>query len=218
MKKLLSIFFCIAIFSACTAQEKPTGVAKTIELNKNKKKEYLITITTKFGDIHAILFDDTPQHKMNFIALAQEKYFDSTTFHRVINNFMIQGGDPNSKDKDVRNDGMGGPNYTIPAEISHRHTYGAIAGARKADFMNPKRASSGSQFYIVQNHEGTPHLDNQYSVFGQVIKGLDIVDKIAVVQKGGNDRPIENIYITVKVELLKKKKITKLTGYEFKKL
>lgn len=215
MKKIISIILLIGLFSACSAQE-PKGEPKTIKLNDNSKKEYLITISTKFGDMQAILFDDTPKHKMNFIALAQEGYFDSTTFHRIIDNFMIQAGDPNSKDDNPSNDGLGGPNYTIPAEISHRHKRGSLAAARKSDFMNPKRASSGSQFYIVENHEGTPHLDNQYSVFGQVISGLEVIDSIAAQPQGQQNRPVDNIYLTVKVKLLKKKKITKKTGYEFK--
>ncbi len=216
MKRIISILLLTGCFSACTAQQQPTGEPKTIELNDNPKKEYLITISTKFGEMKAILFDDTPQHKMNFIALAQEGFYDSTTFHRIIDNFMIQGGDPNSKDDNPTNDGQGGPNFRIPAEIAHRHNRGALAAARQSDFVNPKRMSSGSQFYIVENHDGTPHLDGQYSVFGQVISGLEVIDSIAAQPQGQQNRPVDNIYMTIKVELLKKKKITKKTGYEFK--
>lgn len=181
---------------------------------KSSKKDYLITISTPFGEMKAILFDSTPKHKANFVKLAQEGFYDSTTFHRIIDNFMIQGGDPNSKDDDPFNDGRGGPDYTIDAEISPniKHQYGSIAAARKP---NPEKKSSGSQFYIVENKGGTPHLDGAYTVFGIVVQGLDVIDKIAEQKKDRMDRPVENIYMTVKVEYLKKKKITKLTGYKY---
>jgi cyclophilin family peptidyl-prolyl cis-trans isomerase len=130
---------------------------------------------------------------------------------------MIQGGDPYSKDDDPNNDGIGGPGYTLPAEFSagYKHVFGSLAAARQGDNINPKKESSGSQFYIVENRNGTPFLDGQYTVFGQVVKGLEVIEKIAVQPKGPSDRPLKNISMTLKAELLKKKKITERTGYQF---
>lgn len=175
----------------------------------------LVTISTSFGEMKVILFDATPKHKANFLKLTKEGFYNKTTFHRIIDNFMIQGGDANSKDDDPNNDGGGDIGYRIPAEIvlGLKHVRGALAAART---NNPQKESSGSQFYIVENHNGVPHLDNSYSVFGQVISGLDIIDKIAEQPKDYRDRPITTIPITVKAEKMKKKKITKLYGYQFK--
>jgi len=202
MKK---IFHCLIAFqlvffiqSNCLAQKK-------------LKKDYVVTITTEFGDIAVLLYENTPLHKKNFIKLATEKYYDNTTFHRIIQDFMIQGGDPNSKDKDVTNDGTGGPGYTIPNELSagHLHEPGALAAARMGDQVNPKMESSGSQFYIVENPSGTHFLDKSYTVFGQTINGMDVVHKIASQPKGPSDRPLKDIPMTVKAEKMKVKKIIK---------
>ncbi|MBC7391093.1 MAG: peptidylprolyl isomerase [Opitutaceae bacterium] len=184
---------------------------------KLSKKDNLITISTSLGSFTLLLFDETPKHKANFIKLTNEKYYDSTSFHRIIDGFMIQGGDPNSKDKDPNNDGAGGPGYTIPAEFNTKYTHvkGAVAAARMGDQVNPAKESSGSQFYIVENNEGTHFLDNNYTVFGQVIAGIDVVEKIAVQQKDGRDRPLNDIKMSVKNQLVKKKKITKLYGYKY---
>jgi cyclophilin family peptidyl-prolyl cis-trans isomerase len=184
---------------------------------KPAKKDMLVTISTQFGEIKLVLFDDTPLHKANFLKLADQGFYNNTTFHRIIDDFMIQGGDGNSKDDDPANDGAGDNGYRIPAEIvpTHKHVRGAVAAARLGDQMNPKRESSGSQFYIVENHRGTPHLDNKYTVFGQVIDGLDVIDKIAEQPKGYMDRPVSAIRMTVKVEKLKKKKITEQYGYQY---
>lgn len=182
-----------------------------------KGKDDVVTIHTNQGDIYIILYDETPQHKANFLKLAKEGYYDGTTFHRVIDDFMIQGGDPNSKDNDPNNDGSGGPGYTIPAEFVQKltHVKGAVAAARQGDRVNPKKASSGSQFYIVENDEGTHFLDTQYTVFGQVIKGLDVVEKIAKVKKDRRDRPMEDIKMTMTVKRMSKKKIQKQFGYAY---
>lgn len=178
----------------------------------------IVTISTSFGDMVVILYDETPKHKKNFIKLAKEGFYDGTSFHRVIKNFMIQGGDPYSKDNNPMNDGQGGPGYTIPAEFSdYTHIKGALAAARRGDMVNPKKESSGSQFYIVHNDNGTPHLDGAYTVFGQVIKGLEVIDQIANQTTGQMDRPEETIKITVKVEELKIRKIKKLYGYTYEK-
>jgi cyclophilin family peptidyl-prolyl cis-trans isomerase len=165
----------------------------------NSKRMDIIKIKTDFGDIFIWLYDETPKHKNNFLKLAREGFYNGTTFHRVIHNFMIQGGDPLSKDDNPYNDGTGGPGYEIDAEIfpAIKHVYGSVAAARN---NNPQKRSSGSQFYIVQNQRGTPHLDGDYSVFGQVIQGMETVEKIAVQKTGQNNRPVNDIKMTVTVE------------------
>ncbi|SNR43309.1 MULTISPECIES: peptidylprolyl isomerase [Hymenobacter] len=185
---------------------------------RKSKKDEVVTITTPQGAIRLILFDQTPLHKANFLKLATSGFYDGTTFHRVIPDFMIQGGDVNSKDDNPSNDGAGSPDEKmIPAEIrpEFTHKYGAVAAARSPDFVNPQRSSSASQFYIVENHRGTSHLNGAYTVFGQVISGLDVVDKIAAQPTAERDRPLTDIKMTVKVEKLKKKKITELYGYQY---
>jgi len=182
------------------------------------KKDEVVTITTSLGDIRLILFSDTPLHRANFLRKAKTGFYNGTTFHRVIPQFMVQGGDPNSKDSDPNNDGQGPSNEsTIPAELAagHKHDYGAVAAARQGDFVNPQRASSSSQFYLVENHQGTHFLDGQYTVFGQVIQGQEVIDKIAALPKDGRDRPLTDLKMTVKVERLRKKKITQLYGYAY---
>ena len=125
-------------------------------------------------------------------------------FHRVINGFMIQGGDPLTKDAANKpRFGTGGPNYTIPAEFvpEHRHKKGAIAAARRGDAVNPYKESSGSQFYLVQDERNCAALDGDYTVFGETIEGLDVIDKIAAVQTDGRDCPLQDVkIITVKLE------------------
>lgn len=161
-------------------------------------------IVTTMGTIRVKLYEDTPKHKKNFIRLAANKYYDGITFHRVINHFMIQTGDPYTRDYPDRTDvfGQGGPGYTIPAEIKgadgktlHLHKKGALAAARKSDRANPEKASSGSQFYIVQDANSCKQLDGDYTVFGETVSGLDIVDKIASVKTVEKDRPVTDIKI-----------------------
>ena len=138
------------------------------------KAIYLATIVTDKGNIVAELYQDTPGGTNNFVTLAQNGFYDGLTFHRVEPGFVIQGGDP-------AGNGSGGPGYTIPAEINHLHTKGALAWARTGDEVNPERNSSGSQFYVTL--DATPFLDGGYSVFGQVIEGMDVAEKIAVGDK-----------------------------------
>lgn len=161
-------------------------------------KEEIIELKTSFGTMYIWLYKETPKHRANFLKLAKEGYYDGTTFHRNIPGFVIQGGDPNSKDSNPNNDGQGGPGYTIDAEIlsSLKHEYGALAAART---NNPAKASSGSQFYIVVNKNGTPNLDGGYSVFGKVFKGMDAADDIVAQPTGSNDRPTTDIKMEVKV-------------------
>jgi cyclophilin family peptidyl-prolyl cis-trans isomerase len=182
------------------------------------KKDEVVTISTNLGDIRIILFSDTPLHRANFLQKAKSGFYNGTTFHRVIPQFMVQGGDPNSKDNDPTNDGQGPPNEpTLAAELAagHKHEYGAVAAARQGDFVNPQRASSSSQFYLVENHQGAHFLDGQYTVFGQVIQGQEIMDKIAALPKDERDHPLTDLKMTMKVDKLKKKKITALYGYTY---
>ena len=201
---LLSFFLALSFLNPLNAQK----------IKKNK--DYVVILNTKFGEIHLILYDDTPKHKQNFLKLVSEEFYEECTFHRVMNNFMIQGGDPESKPEgDQSKIGLGGPGYTVPAEIvsKYSHDKGALAAARQPDRINPEFNSSGSQFYIVQNEKGAHHLDKTYTIFGKVIKGLDVVDKIAEQPVGRGSRPLERIPINARLEWLKRKKIEKLYGY-----
>jgi peptidyl-prolyl cis-trans isomerase B (cyclophilin B) len=290
MNRLFSLVIVMLLFLA-------TGCAQ------DTKKDFLVTIKTPHGTMYAILYDETPQHKANFIKLVREKYYDSLLFHRVIQGFMIQGGDPDSRDaKPGQALGRGGPGYTLPAEINPKffHEKGALSAARMGDQVNPKKESNGSQFYIVQGtvypdsamkqledgatyqkknnclrqilempqyaslrqqiinkqqagdgawlqsffeksdtlivkvmpdykptkfspeqkdayskKGGAPHLDNEYTVFGKVIKGLEIIDKIAAVEKGIGDRPVVDQWMVITVEEVSKKKIEKEFGYVY---
>lgn len=209
MKRILFLVAFAAILTSCT-QDNGTYAE----------------ITTDYGTMKILLYDTTPQHRDNFIKLAKEGYYDGLLFHRVINGFMIQGGDPDSKNAAPGQPlGMGGPGYLIDAEIGAPHLKGALAAAQAP---NPQKRSSGSQFYVVQGQPltdaaldemerrknikyseaqrqlykeigGTPFLDNDYTVFGEVVEGLDIIDKIATVPTGDADRPVEDIRMTIKI-------------------
>lgn len=288
IKSFLSTAFLCLLLTACA---------------QDKKGEYVVTIKTSYGDMVAILYNETPKHKENFIKLANSKFYDSLLFHRVIPEFMIQGGDPESKKAAAGQPlGNGGPGYTVEAEFRSNlfHERGAIAAARTSDAVNPTRASSGSQFYIVQGKKytteeldqyeqslrnnkksqylreiimspkytglltqiqehqraqdgawlneffeksdtlivkekpdykpfaftaeqkttyttvgGTPFLDGDYTVFGKVIKGIEVVDKIAAVAKDAQNRPNEDVRMFVSVKQLSRKKIEKEYGYVF---
>lgn len=279
MKKvlLLAVVLCAALSCSMT-----NGNGSASDSNSNEKtdstKMTQVEIKTSLGDIVVELYNETPKHRDNFIKLAKEGYYDGVLFHRVIKDFMVQTGDGNSKTA-KKDDmlGSGDPGYTIPAEFvypKYFHKKGALAAARTGDQVNPQRASSGSQFYIVtgqvysedqlhmieQNMEygmkqslfqslamqhrqeieemqrngdraglerlqnelipqveaeyaknpakltqeqrqaytsvgGTPHLDGQYTVFGEVVKGMDVVDKIQNVQTGVNDRPVDDVKV-----------------------
>ena len=280
LKQKLLIFLLAALFFACG------------------EKDYLVTIKTKYGDMYAILYDETPKHKENFIKLAKEGFYDSLIFHRVMKGFMIQGGDPQSRNAPSGASlGTGGPGYTIPAEFNEKfiHEKGALSAARLPDQQNPQKASSGSQFYVVQGKKyreeelttdlnrlngyvqqylqikqdtalqsdmmnaynsrnndeivqklmeikddlettlnvsceipidndqlqaytttgGAPHLDKQYTVFGKVISGLEVIDKIAEQPTNPQNRPLEDIIMKVEVREMNKKKIAKDYGYDF---
>ena len=256
------------------------------------KKDYLVTIKTKYGDMKVILYDQTPEHKENFLKLAKNGDYDSTIFHRVIGNFMIQGGDVNAIEGNEEK-----IDYKIPAEFNDTlfHHKGALAAARQGDQINPTKASSGCQWYIVQgivysevelttdmqkinqylkeliqkpeystlqdelskiyyeegeaafnkklmdlrpvledefgedfNKDfpsdrlelytkigGTPHLDDEYTVFGRVVEGFEVIDKIASVETEARDKPIEDVFMTMEVETMNTKKLHKLYGSKY---
>jgi cyclophilin family peptidyl-prolyl cis-trans isomerase len=153
---------------------------------------------TTHGTMKIKLYSKTPLHRENFTNLVAENYYDGIRFHRVIEGFMIQTGDPLSRDTSMINSwGTGGPDKTVPAEFiaEYGHKKGAIAAARKGDMANPKKASSGSQFYIVHDPNTCIHLDGQYTVFGEVTEGLEVIDAIATVATDRYDRPYEDVMI-----------------------
>lgn len=155
-------------------------------------------IVTDLGTIRIRLYDETPEHRDNFAKLVSENFYDGVLFHRVIDGFMIQTGDPLTKDPSKASlYGTGGPGYTIPAEFNRAltHKKGAVAAARRGDAANPKKESSGSQFYIVQDAGNCSQLDGEYTVFGETVDGLDIIDKIASVDTDRRDRPVQDIHI-----------------------
>jgi peptidyl-prolyl cis-trans isomerase B (cyclophilin B) len=210
MNRLIFILsFCALVFSAC-----------------NKDDFTYAEIETEFGTMKVKLYNSTPKHRDNFIKLANEGFYDDLLFHRVISGFMVQGGDPDSKGAapDARLGG-GGPGYLIDEEIGALHVKGALAAARTS---NPEKKSSGSQYYIVQGKPqsdgaldaiesqkgvkyspeqrelyktlgGTPQLDNEYTVFGEVVEGIEVVDKIAAVQTAPGDRPLEDVKMKVRI-------------------
>ena len=158
--------------------------APTLAFNPDSlPQEPVFNIVTSKGTIKIKLYKETPLHRDNFVKLASKKFYDNILFHRVIKNFMIQVGDPLTKDPsaDPAKYGTGGPGYTIPAEImpQFKHKKGALAAARKGDKSNPARESSGSQFYFVESETGCSHLDGQYTIFGETIEGFDVIDAIA---------------------------------------
>jgi cyclophilin family peptidyl-prolyl cis-trans isomerase len=179
------------------AQTKSTVTTQT-QVQKQKK----FVIHTDYGDMKGVLYNETPKHRDNFIKLVNSGYYNGLLFHRVILGFMIQGGDPDSKTaKAGQALGMGGPGYTIPAEFNSKllHKRGALAAARLGGPSNPQKASSGSQFYIVENANGTHQLDNDYTVFGEITSGFDVITKIASVAKDKSDRPLKDIKMTIKM-------------------
>lgn len=224
---LLAFLFCVVGFLSISAAYR-----------YDSAKEEMVVISTKYGDMTVRLYPETPLHKANFLKLVNESFYDSTLFHRVIKGFMIQGGDPNSKGAAAGAAlGNGGPGYTIPAEFNSAfiHKKGALSAARQGDGVNPKKESSGSQFYVVQGKQvetadlermvtqknrdakdvssvyspeqintyntlgGTPHLDGDYTVFGEVVEGLDVIDSIANQPVDGRSRPIEDIVMSMKI-------------------
>lgn len=167
-------------------------------MERRLREEPEFEVVTSHGTMKLRLYSKTPKHRDNFVKLVADKYYDGMRFHRVIEGFMIQGGDPYSRDTAMIDRwGTGGPEYTVPAEFveEYHHKKGAVAAARKGDMANPRKASSGSQFYIVQDEYGCSHLDGQYTVFGEIYEGLDVIDRIATVATDRYDRPYEDVMI-----------------------
>ena len=207
MKRIM-ILAAIAIFAASCgprggkaegndAQADSTATKQT-EMEQKRIEEPEFDIITSKGTMRVKLYSKTPKHRDNFVKLGKENYYDGIRFHRVIEGFMIQAGDPYSRDT-AKIDlwGQGGPDYTVPAEFVNEywHKKGAIAAARRGDMANPTKASSGSQFYIVHDENACLHLDGQYSIFGEVIEGLEVIDRIATVDVDRYDRPYEDVFI-----------------------
>ncbi len=214
MKRIAFIISIVAAMTASCGQstekkaektsQKPddttsiTMEIKTENMEMKKIEQPEFDIVTTHGTMRIRLYDKTPLHRDNFVKLAAEKYYDGIRFHRVIEGFMIQTGDPYSRDTAMINKwGTGGPEWTVPAEFieEYHHKKGALAAARKGDLANPRKASSGSQFYIVHDPQNCAHLDGQYSIFGEVISGLEVIDKIATVDTDRYDRPYEDVII-----------------------
>jgi peptidyl-prolyl cis-trans isomerase B (cyclophilin B) len=276
MKKILGLLIVLSVvFTAC-----------------DKNKDAVVIIHTEFGDMKVILYEETPLHKANFLALAREGRYDSTKWHRIIKGFMIQGGNVNEKEGTVE-----AKSDRIPAEIidGYYHTKGSLAAARQGDDVNPEKMSSGVQFYIVHgktftetelttdlarlnqgvteilamekydtlrdqfvelrqvkdyegmnqlavkcksivedelgleldkpfdaerlalytSQGGAPHLDSEYSVFGRVVEGLDVIDQLAALQVARRDKPVKASYMTMEVAMVPKKKITEMYGYNY---
>ena len=240
MKKTTLIAVCLMAFVACkektttpTPEEPKAEIQTTTQTNtmenQNDTTQYYVNISTSFGDMVVKLYNETPKHRDNFIKLVKDGYFNDLLIQKVKKGFMIKGGDPASKNAGPNVQlGAGGPGYTIPAEFNRNfiHKKGALSAARQGDQVNPTKASSGSQFYIVQGKVtdaaqleqmgrqtgnsytpeqtaiyssigGTPFLDNQYTVFGEVIKGLEVIDKIAAVKTAYGDRPQQDVKMTM---------------------
>lgn len=207
MKRIVIILAAMALaLSSCgprgaknaETQAQADSTATVQEMEQKQIEEPMFDIFTSKGKMRIKLYSKTPKHRDNFVKLVNEKYYDGIRFHRVIEGFMIQAGDPYSRDTSkIDLWGQGGPDYTVPAEFVNEywHKKGAIAAARRGDMANPKKASSGSQFYIVQDENACLHLDGQYTIFGEVVEGLDVIDKIARVETDLYDRPSEDVFI-----------------------
>jgi peptidyl-prolyl cis-trans isomerase B (cyclophilin B) len=220
MKKIVLFLLILPFMMNVKADAQPKSSAPA---------QVQFVIHTDYGDMKGVLYNETPQHRDNFVKLAKAGFFNGLLFHRIIQGFMIQGGDPDSKNaKPGQALGMGSPGYTIPAEFTSQliHKKGALAAARTGGPSNPKKASSGSQFYVVQGQKqdplrlaaqfpgrystqqlevyktlgGTPSLDGEYTVFGEVSEGLDVIDKIAAVEKDKNDRPLKDVKMTITIK------------------
>lgn len=300
MQRLLVWLIIFGFLTACEQSSK--GQSKTTATDATSDNDVLITISTPLGEMHAILYEETKQHRENFIKLVGEKYYDGLLFHRCIKDFMIQGGDPQSKGAAPGALlGNNGPGYFLPAEFmadKYFHEKGAICAARKGDQVNPSKQSDGSQFYIVQGktyteqelreirtdlyklyelfqqlltkpayasltaqlndlqqrgdnegiqklilqHKdicekefgveldkpltaeqiqkyttigGAPFLDGEYTVFGKILDGFDVLDKIAALPGDRYNRPSTDIPMKISSEVLPKAEITKRFGYQY---
>lgn len=212
---VIGAFFTAAALSSASCSCNPNhqdenkdctdSTSIVTNMHKTVIEEPVFDIITNKGTIRVKLYSKTPLHRENFRKLVAEHFYDSILFHRVIDGFMIQAGDPYTKDTSkVELYGQGGPGYTVPAEFvnEYYHKKGALAAARRGDMANPKKASSGSQFYIVQDENACLHLDGQYTIFGETVDGFDVIDRIAKVPVDRMDRPLEDVRIITIKEVL----------------
>lgn len=213
MKNILFGIFILVLLASCGGGEKV----------------HYVEIETEFGNMKAELYNSTPEHRDNFIKLVKEEFYKDLLFHRIIQGFMVQGGDPQSRGAAPgQRLGTGGPGYTIPAEIGAPHYKGTLAAARTGGPSNPEKRSSGSQFYVVHGNQvndqvldnmqrtkgityneaqrkkykelgGAISLDMDYTVFGELVSGIDVLDKIAAVQKDGSDRPLKDVKMNIRL-------------------
>lgn len=196
-----------------------TGLVAAQQPFQDNEHDYLVTLETDCGNMMMLLFDGTPMHKENFIELAMAGVFNGNTFHRVVENFMIQSGDPKTSNLTRRYDSGVIPPH-VPAEINPAYTHrrGTVGAARYGGEVNPLKNSSPTQFYIVRHDRAAPHLDGEYTVFGQVMSGLEVIDSIAVRPTDDNDRPLESIRINkVSVEKVKRSDVMKFYNYSYEK-
>lgn len=202
MKQLVvCIGLALALASGCKDDDKVQPLAELYEV---------IVLSTNYGTMYLRLYDETPKHKANFDSLVRSGFYDSTEFHRCVDDFVIQGGSPTSKDNDRTNDASGSLGYTIPAEIDTpnvKHFYGALAAARLGDITNPERRSSGSQFYIVTAPDGASFLDGSYTVFGEILAGMHVVKTIESQPKNRNGLPNERIKMVIKYAWMSQKEL-----------
>jgi cyclophilin family peptidyl-prolyl cis-trans isomerase len=214
MKKIVLLFVASILAFSFTSMSQTKSTQKVVKF----------VIHTDYGDMKGFLYNETPKHRDNFVKLVKEGFYNGTLFHRVIPGFMIQGGDPTSKTAKPGQQLSGGDlGYTVPAEFNPAfiHKKGALAAARTGDNVNPQKASSASQFYIVEGQKqqsaqlpakytdaqkkiyetigGTPFLDGQYTVYGEITEGLDVIDKIANVDRDQSDRPKKDLKMTIKL-------------------
>ncbi len=179
--------------------------------------DYLITLETDYGNMIMLLFDETPVHKQNFVDLAEAGVYDGNTFHRVIEHFMIQSGDPSTSNIPPEWDPDIIPPH-LPAEINPRfsHLRGTVGAARYGGERNPMKNSSPTQFYIVRHDRAAPHLDGEYTIFGQVMSGLEVIDTIAVVPTDDKDKPLDDIRINrVRVDVVTREDVMKFYNYSY---
>lgn len=212
MKRILYLSMALLAVVCCRSRRSEEAPAETPEAPETAvidtvaaakaaaalPEEPVFDIVTTMGTIKVRLYKNTPRHRANFEKLALSGFYDSTRIHRVVNEFMIQMGDPLSRDTSkTALWGTGGPDWQVPAEFvpEYRHKKGALAAARRGDQANPYKESSGSQFYLVQNPDNCVHLDGEYTVFGETVAGLNVIDRIATVRTDRYDRPVREILV-----------------------
>ncbi|MFO7924368.1 MAG: peptidylprolyl isomerase [Bacteroidales bacterium] len=209
--------FTITTLLLALATALNTGSAAAQDAIPDSEHDYLITLETDYGNMMILLFDETPMHKENFVELAKAGVYDGNIFHRVIEHFMIQSGDPSTSNAEPQYDSDIIPPH-VPAEINPEfsHRRGTVGAARYGGERNPLKNSSPTQFYIVRHDRAAPHLDGEYTVFGQVMSGMEVVDIIAEKPTDERDRPLEDVRINrVTVDKVKRTEVLKFYNYSY---